>query len=344
MSKKILSIFVLVLTLSFSTQAFASFTFTTDAITGTTASSIDLGVGNALSLQTTGNGAINLGTGMVTLGGNITIPMTTSSDTGVIYKGVTPFIHNFTLTGTSGFNTFVGIEAGNFTMTGSTGLQGSFNTGVGYNSLKSNTTGQYNTGVGYTALQSNTTGFGNTGIGLQALKTNVSGNSNTGIGMYALRVNTIGQNNTATGYQALASNTEGVDNTANGIFTLVLNTTGSSNTASGKDSLFNIVTGSGNVALGYSAGKYETGSNSFYVNNVSQGNTANDKAYSLLYGTFSGTAGSLAGQKLTVNALLNVNIAKLSVYANNAAALGGGLVPGDLYRTGGDPDPIMVVH
>jgi hypothetical protein len=102
--------------------------------------------------------------------------------------------------------------------------------------------------------------------------------------------------------------------------------------------------GSSNVALGYFAGKYETGSNAFYINNIDQVNTAGDKAYSLLYGTFSGTAGSITGQKLTVNALLNINIAELTVYANNAAALAGGLVAGDLYRTGADPDPIMVVH
>lgn len=32
------------------------------------------------------------------------------------------------------------------------------------------------------------------------------------------------------------------------------------------------------------------------------------------------------------------------VYANNAAALAGGLTAGDRYRTGGDPDLLCVVH
>ncbi len=73
MNKKILSIFVLVLTLLFTTQAFASLTFTSDAITGTTASSIDLGASNALSLQATGNGAITTGSGLTTLGGDLNI-------------------------------------------------------------------------------------------------------------------------------------------------------------------------------------------------------------------------------------------------------------------------------
>jgi hypothetical protein len=34
----------------------------------------------------------------------------------------------------------------------------------------------------------------------------------------------------------------------------------------------------------------------------------------------------------------------LPVYANNAAAVAGGLVAGDFYRTGGDPDTVCVVH
>lgn len=34
----------------------------------------------------------------------------------------------------------------------------------------------------------------------------------------------------------------------------------------------------------------------------------------------------------------------LPVYANNAAAIAGGLAAGDFYRTGGDPDLVCVVH
>jgi len=34
----------------------------------------------------------------------------------------------------------------------------------------------------------------------------------------------------------------------------------------------------------------------------------------------------------------------LPIYANNAAALAGGLAIGSLYRTGANPDPVMVVH
>ena len=34
----------------------------------------------------------------------------------------------------------------------------------------------------------------------------------------------------------------------------------------------------------------------------------------------------------------------LPVYANNAAAITGGLVAGDFYRTGANPDPVCIVH
>ncbi len=34
----------------------------------------------------------------------------------------------------------------------------------------------------------------------------------------------------------------------------------------------------------------------------------------------------------------------LPVYANNAAAIAGGLTVGALYRTGGNPDTVCVVH
>lgn len=51
------------------------------------------------------------------------------------------------------------------------------------------------------------------------------------------------------------------------------------------------------------------------------------------------TGGSLAGMILAF-----LRITTLQVFANNAAALGGGLVAGDLYRTGADPDVVCVVH
>lgn len=40
----------------------------------------------------------------------------------------------------------------------------------------------------------------------------------------------------------------------------------------------------------------------------------------------------------------NFSVNSLPVFANNAAAIGGGLAVGRFYRTGADPDPVMVVH
>ena len=40
----------------------------------------------------------------------------------------------------------------------------------------------------------------------------------------------------------------------------------------------------------------------------------------------------------------NPSLTSLPVYANNAAAITGGLSVGQLYRTGANPDPVCVVH
>lgn len=47
---------------------------------------------------------------------------------------------------------------------------------------------------------------------------------------------------------------------------------------------------------------------------------------------------------LVVNNAFMIQLDQLPVYGNNAAALAGGLMAGNLYRTGGDPDLIAVTH
>lgn len=116
-----------------------------------------------------------------------------------------------------------------------------------------------------------------------------------------------GTNNTGLGFSALTSLTSGIQNVALGQTALNSLTTGGTNTSLGYNSLQANSTGSGNVALGTSAGAKYTGSNAFFVNNVTESSSANDLAYSLLYGSFSGSAASLSGQQLTVNGTLNVN-------------------------------------
>jgi hypothetical protein len=46
----------------------------------------------------------------------------------------------------------------------------------------------------------------------------------------------------------------------------------------------------------------------------------------------------------TVTPHSTLAVTDLPVYPNNAAAIAGGLTPGDFYRTGADPDPVCVVH
>lgn len=151
--------------------------------------------------------SINLGNNSLSLNNIITLPITTSSTTGVIYKSTNRFIHDFAIAGTDGHNVFVGIDAGNFTMTGSTTYFGSYNTGMGHSALKANTTGYDNSAFGWGAMIANTTGLDNTGLGVYALYKNNTGNYNTAVGVSAMKENTSGIQNTAIGINALYNST-----------------------------------------------------------------------------------------------------------------------------------------
>lgn len=126
--------------------------------------------------------------------GALELEDTTTSITGVIYKGASRFIHNFHHpTGgdaiPDGYNTFIGINAGNFTM-GSTATQtyhGSYNLGIGNFTLYYNTTGYYNFAVGPYALFTNNTGYANTAMGISALYANTTGHTNLAFGFAAGR-------------------------------------------------------------------------------------------------------------------------------------------------------------
>ena len=123
-------------------------------------------------------------------------------------------------------NTFLGLNAGNFTMTGDE------NTGLGHGALASNTTGDHNTATGNNALANNDMGIFNTASGTGALGSNTMGQRNTATGTGALGTNVLGSFNTATGSTAL------------------LNTTGSSNIGIGIGGGINLTTGSNNICIG----------------------------------------------------------------------------------------------
>src|SRR5437870_3561022 len=71
-----------------------------------------------------------------------------SSTVGVITKNGTRFMHNYQAPGTDGYNTFVGLNSGNFTMSGANSYNASYNTAVGSNTISSLTTGFYNSAFG----------------------------------------------------------------------------------------------------------------------------------------------------------------------------------------------------
>ena len=112
-------------------------------------------------------------------------------------------------------NTFLGYRAG---MSGSSGGTNAAdnNTGIGYQSLLSNTTGHDNTAVGLTSLLNNTTGNNNTANGGWSLSLNTTGSYNTANGDHSLYSNVTGNNNTSIGYGSLYSSGSGL--TAPSIF------------------------------------------------------------------------------------------------------------------------------
>ena len=165
-------------------------------------------------------------------------------------------------------NTFLGVNAGNFTMTGGV------NTATGAQALRNNTNGGSNTATGFAALEGNSTGGANTAIGFNALRGggvgSHTGNMNTATGSRALENNRSGDSNTATGQGSLFNNFSGASNTAIGLNSLFTNSTGNNNTAlgSGADvasSNLSNATGIGNGAVVNASTKVRVGNTAVTV-------------------------------------------------------------------------------
>lgn len=263
---------------------------------------------------------------------SIKLVNTTSSSTGIIFKNSSRFIHDYSDAGTSGGNLFIGINSGNFTLGGSS-LDGSFNVGLGNNSLTSLTTGYSNTGLGSSSLNSTTTGTQNTAVGQGSMNDNTTGSSNCAFGVYSLANNSIGTSNSAFGLQSLFSNTTGLYNTSVGAYSLVLNTTGSYNTAVGYYALYNSTAGS-NTAVGYYALTSNTAG--FRVTAVGykslEDNTTGDDNTALGYNTLLNSTGnentaigSLTGENVSTGSnltMIGFNAEPSSGSASNQITLG----------------------
>ena len=121
--------------------------------------------------------------------GDLGLEYTTTSTTGVIYKGGDRFLHDFKHpTGggaiPNGFNVFLGTNSGNFTV-GSTATatwHSSNNVGIGHNTLTQAALAYKNVAIGYRALYSLTDGGNNTGIGNDTLLYLTTGTYNTVVG------------------------------------------------------------------------------------------------------------------------------------------------------------------
>jgi hypothetical protein len=212
-----------------------------------------LGSGGKFTIKDGSTTFLNLSqsTGYLSINYSLTLPASTGSTLGVIFKGADRFIHDYQALGTYGYNTFVGLNAGNFTMSGST-VQASFNTAVGYASLSSLTTGYQNSAFGEGSLYSTTTGYYNSAFGFESLYSNSSGSFNSTFGFHSLYSTTTGYQNSSFGHEALQYNTTGNNNSAFGFHSL-RNNIGNNNTALGYLAGESITTGSNITCIGASA-------------------------------------------------------------------------------------------
>lgn len=215
------------------------------------------------------------------------------------------------LAGTCYANTLIGKDAGK--VLNGTAPNAASNTMVGYGAGIAATTGTFNTLVGTATGQALTTQSGLTFIGYHA-GINATGTGNSFLGNLTGRGaagTASGIANTAMGDGAMTAFTAADSNAAFGISTLESLTSGDNNTALGSFALRNgVTTASGCIGVGYFAGAFETGSNKFFVNNVSRVNENGDRTLSLLYGVMGATA---ADQTLTCNGNFNAVYVRGSV-------------------------------
>ena len=190
------------------------------------------------------------------------------------------------------FNTFVGSDAGRFNTTG-------FNNDFfGLNAGRSNTTGNNNAFFGNSAGFNNTTGIFNAFFGTAAGWINTNGSFNAFFGQSAGRSNTIGSDNAFFGQNTGRSNTTGSDNTFFGQSAGSSNTTGSDNAFFGDSAGLNNTSGSNNTFLGNSAGLNSQGDGNTFIGSLAgppsgQGNVSNrlfinnqQSTNPLIYGEF----------------------------------------------------------
>jgi hypothetical protein len=188
-----------------------------------------------------------------------------------------------TLNSTSSGNIAVGFDALYSQSFNNAGVAWySYNTAIGYASLRSNQPGAttnaiQNTAVGAFTLNNNLRGKNNTALGFEASRNNRNSSQNVAIGSRALFSMSHPNggtewetNNVAIGFESLFSNqptnaTNAINNTSVGTQSLYSNTTGIGNTAMGYRALYSNTTGASNVAIGVNALTLNTASSNVAV-------------------------------------------------------------------------------
>ena len=134
----------------------------------------------------------------------VSLPATTGPNTGVIYIGSTPTLHNYYGTSISNPNNIFAGGAGNFSLTTGNAL-----VGMGFGALTNVTTSSGSVAVGNNALAQLTSGSYNTAVGLSAGTslddTPMTGSSNTFLGAGTAASTGNLTNVTAIGYDAVVS-------------------------------------------------------------------------------------------------------------------------------------------
>jgi len=198
---------------------------------------VDGSVSGTLSVNDLVIGSLDIACDL-TVGCNISLNDSISPSVGNLIKASNRFMHNF---GTD--NTFLGMNAGNFTLTGIE------NVGIGRNALFSNTVGFENVAVGGFALPVNTVGAQNVAFGTYSLLSNIIGVENTAMGVSTLRNHVIGTGNAAVGFGAGLNLLTGDDNVIVGNNAALLTDTGSTNIMIGYNSGLSLITGNDNIYI-----------------------------------------------------------------------------------------------
>lgn len=327
--------------------------------------------GTALEYSSAGSGDIS---GTLTVG---RVPYASaehilSDDAGFVYD---PVLNNLGVTGkiqsaniyesAANYNFAFGTDA--FNRSGA--VTASYNIAIGYLTQNSIINGANNLAIGHNS-QLNCDGSSNIGIGNDSQLALEGGSANIAIGVSAQRMAASAYNNVGIGVAAQYSLESGQENIAVGNSAQEYIVSGEGNIAVGYESQKSITTGGSNVCIGTQSG-FVSGATPSVTNAITSGtnntflgyragfNTSTQRTNSTAIGSGAYIdadntvalgnaavttimAGSSGAARVVAGAL---TLSGLQSYANNAAAITGGLTAGQLYMVAGsNPRTLAIVY